>query len=129
MLVAYQAGGKYVIVFNYPYDQMFGILEEEHFASMETFWNIIHSPKQNFLKKIDGEVSFVLPKDYGWGMRHLNDQIWGVWPPDDLSPVIWNNMNELIKRYGLNLDIIYNDARFNFEEKYSEIYFWNDTCY
>jgi len=129
MLVAYQAGAKYVIIFNFPYDQPFGILKEEHFAAMETFWNIIHSPTQNFLERIDGEVAFVLPKDYGWGMRHLNDRIWGVWPADDLSPVIWNNMNELIKRYGLKLDIIYDDARFDFEERYSEIYFWNDTCY
>jgi len=129
MLVAYQAGAKYVIVFNYPYDQPFGILEEKHFAAMETFWNKIRSPKQNLLERIDGEVAFVLPKDYGWGMRHLNDRMWGVWSPDDLSPLIWNNMNKLIDRYGLKLDIIYDDARFSFEQKYSKIYLWNATDY
>jgi hypothetical protein len=128
MFVSYQAGAKYVIVFNYPYDQPFGILDDEHFVAMETFWNMSHSPEQNSLERIDGEVAFVLPKDYGWGLRSPNDNIWGVWPADDLSLVIWNNMNELINRYGLKLDIIYDDSRFNFEEKYYEIYFWNGTC-
>jgi len=34
-------------------------------------------------------------------------------------------MNQLINEYGLRLDIIYNDATFTFEEKYTKIYYWN----
>jgi len=129
MLVAYQAGAKYVIVFNYPYEQPFGILEEEHFAAMETFWNKIRSPQQGSLEKVEGEVAFVLPKDYGWGMRTPNDNMWGIWEADNRSQLIWDNMNKLIERYGLKLDIIYDDARFSFEQKYSKIYLWNATDY
>ena len=130
MLVSYQAGAKYMIIFNYPYDQPFGILEDEHFVALETFWNMSHSPEQNSLERIYGEVAFVIPKDYGWGMRHPDDRIWiPKWGPDDLSPVIWNNMNKLIEQYGLKLDIIYDDARFKIEDKYSQIYFWNGTDY
>jgi hypothetical protein len=70
-------------------------------------------------------VAFVLPKDYGWGMRRLEDRIWGLWGPDELSQQIWDNMNKLIDMYGLRLDIIYNDTSFDFTEKYSEIYYWN----
>lgn len=128
MKTAYQAGAKYVTVFNFPYDQPYGIIKEEHFAAMKTFWNMIHSPYQIFLQRRDGEVAFVLPKDYGWGMRTPDDNIWfPYWGPDKLSPQIWENMNKLIAKYGHRLDIIYSDTRFNFTEKYSEIYYWDSV--
>jgi len=128
MITAYRAGAKYVTVFNYPYNQTFVILEEEHFAAMETFWEMTRSPQQSSLEKVEAEVAFVIPKDYGWGMRTPEDKIWKPeWGPDDQSPLIWENMNKLIQRYGLKLDIIYDDPRFNFEEKYSQIYYWNST--
>jgi hypothetical protein len=94
---------------------------------METFWNQTQASPRNASNRTVGEVAFVLPKNYGWGMRNPNDRIWGFWGPDDLSPIIWDNMNKLIEKYGLKLDIIYDDPRFNFEEKYSKIYFWNST--
>ncbi len=125
MKVAYKAGAKYVIIFNYPYEGTYGILEDEHFAAMETFWDITH---QSSLEKVEAEVAFVLPKDYGWGMRTPHDKMWGVWDPDyETSTLIWENMNKLIDRYGLKLDIIYDDPSFDFAEKYSEIYYWNST--
>jgi len=127
IIASYSAGAKYVVIFDYPYDQPFGILDEEHFDAMETFWNMTRLPEQDSIEKVEADVAFVLPKDYGWGMRHLNDKIWGVWPADEdeLAPLIWDNMNKLIDKYGLRLDIIYNDIRFDFEKKYSEIYYWN----
>jgi hypothetical protein len=70
-------------------------------------------------------VAFILPKDYGWGMRNPDDKIWGVWSLDDLSTLIWDKMNSLITKWGLKLDIIYDDVRFNSKEKYSKVYFWN----
>jgi len=72
-------------------------------------------------------VAFVLPKDYGWGMRHPEDRIWGLWPADEKAPIIWQNMNKLIEKYGMKLDIIYDDPQFKTSEKYQEIYFWNRT--
>jgi hypothetical protein len=129
MKTAYRAGAKYVVVFNFPYNQTnpYGILEKEHFNAMETFWDMTRSPQQNSLEKVEAETAFVLPKDYGWGMRRLDDNIWfPEWGPDNKSPLIWENMNKLIERYGLKLDIIYDDPRFGFEEKYSNIYFWSD---
>jgi len=130
MITAYRAGAKYVTVFNYPKIEGndYGILEEEHFTAMKTFWDLTRSPKKGSLEKVEGEVAFVLPKDYGWGMRQPDDRIWiPKWGPDDRSPLIWGNMNKLIKKFGLKLDIIYDDPQFSFEAKYSEIYFWNDT--
>jgi hypothetical protein len=131
MKTAYRAGAKYLIVFNYPTDPLgnpYGILTDEHFDAMESFWETIHSPQQGSLEKVEAEAAFVLPKDYGWGMRWVNDNIWfPEWGSDDRSPLIWENMNKLIERHGLKLDIIYDDPRFSFEEKYANIYFWSDT--
>ena len=132
MKTAYRAGAKYLIVFNYPthpLDNPYGILTDEHghFDAMETFWETIHSPQQGSLEKVKAEAAFVLPKDYGWGMRRLDDNIWfPEWGSDNKSPLIWENMNKLIERYGLKLDIIYDDPRFGFEEKYPNIHFWSD---
>jgi hypothetical protein len=130
MKTAYRAGAKYLIVFNYPTDppdNPYGILTDDHFDAMETFWETIHSPQQGSLEKVKAEAAFVLPKDYGWGMRRVDDNIWfPEWGSDSLSPLIWENMNKLIERHGLKLDIIYDDPRFSFEDKYSNIYFWSD---
>ncbi len=127
MLTAYYAGANYLIVFNYPQVNPYGALTVDHFAAMERFWNRIHVFPESMLGKVEGEVAFVLPKDYGWGMRNPDDTVWGFWPPDDLSPLIWENINKLITKYGLKLDVIYDDPQFSFVEKYSKIYFWNST--
>ena len=130
MLTAYRSGAKYVIVFNYPKHpdtNPYGILTQEHFTAMEQFWTYIHAYPRNILGKVDAQVAFVLPKDYGWGMRNVDDKIWGLWPADEKAPLIWENMNKLITKYGLELDIIYDDARFNYREKYSQVYLWNAT--
>jgi len=130
MKTAYQAGAKYVIIFNYPTDppgNPYGILTDEHFTAMETFWEMTRSPHQNSLQKVEVEAAFVLPKDYGWGMRTEDDGIWGVWEPDDKAPLIWENMNRLIEKYGLKLDIIYDDPQFDYVAKYPQVYCWNST--
>jgi hypothetical protein len=128
MITAYRAGAKYVVIFNFPHEQPYGILDYEHFAAMETFWNMTHSSNHDSLEKVKGEAAFVLPKDYGWGMRWQDDRIWQPeWGPDNQSQLIWDNMKKLIDKYGLRLDIIYNDTRFDFTEKYSEIYYWNSV--
>ncbi len=130
MTAAYHAGAKYVIVFNYAEDsetgKPHGTLNDDHFKAMQDFWRYIHDyPGRH--GQIKGQVAFVLPKDYGWGMRDSEDKIWGLWPADGKASLIWENMNKLIAKHGLELDIIYDDPTFNFEEKYSEVYFWNST--
>ena len=130
MVTAYRAGAKYVVVFDYPrYPETnpYGILTEEHFTAMKRFWNYLQACPRGIFGKVEGQVAFVLPKDYGWGMRQPDDKIWGIWSSDDLSSLIWENIDKSIRKYGLKLDIIYDDPRFNFEEKYSQIYFWNST--
>jgi hypothetical protein len=115
-------------VFNYPQVNLYGALTDEHFQALETFWTQIHtSPRKTELK--DNHVALVLPKDYGWGMRQPTDNIWGLWSTenDSLAPVIGAKIATLIKQYGTNLDIIFDDPSFNYTQKYSTIYYWNGT--
>jgi hypothetical protein len=128
MLTSYEAGANYVVIFNFPRfpeDNPYGILTDEHFAAMEQFWQHVCEHPEDY-GKIAGQVALVLPKDYGWGMRSPDDLIWGLWSTDGLSPVVWETMNKLIEKYGIQLDIVYDDPRFGYES-YSEVYFYNST--
>ncbi len=129
MRAAYEAGAKYVVIFNYAKDMTgpYGTLQEEHFVALERFWNeVVQNPdvKQG---SITAEAVLVLPENYGWGMRDLNDKIWGVWEPDEKSQQIWELSRNLLEQYGLGLDIVYEDSQYPVEGKYSEIYYWNQT--
>jgi hypothetical protein len=76
---------------------------------------------------LNRQAVLVLPRNYGWGMRSLDDHIWGVWGPDEKSPIIWNVSRELLVRYGLGLDIVYDDSQFPVEGKYPQVIWWNQT--
>lgn len=128
MIRAYHSGAKYIVVFNfpqYPENNPYGILIDEHFEAMQQFWNYTENYPENRGKTIS-EVAFVLPKDYGWGMRHSEDNIWGLWQADGISKVIWKNMNQLLELYNSKLDIVYDDPRFVYNN-YSKVYLWNST--
>ena len=126
MVTAYETGAKYIVVFDYypenPEGNPYGSLLGDHFDAMEQFWAHVHEHPEDY-GKTKGQVAFVLPKDYGWGMRWPTDSIWGLWPANNLSPVIWEKMNTLIEKYGLKLDILYDDPRINLTE-YSKVYYW-----
>ncbi|UCD26848.1 MAG: hypothetical protein JSV75_01630 [Candidatus Bathyarchaeota archaeon] len=129
LLVAYETGAKYMIIFNYPTDppgNPYGILTEEHFTALQQFWSYIQqNPEEN--GKTEAQAALVLPKNYGWGMRHPDDRIWGYWGPDEISPQIWELSLKLLDRYGLALDIVYDDPNFPIEDIYQDIYYWNYT--
>ncbi len=46
---------------------------------------------------------------------------------DDKASLIRNNTEKLLNKYGLQLDIIYEDERFDFNGKYSRVFLWNTT--
>ena len=125
--LAYDNGAKYMIVFNYPKIGPYGALTEEHFDALKKFWEYSHSNPQNF-GSTKANLAYVLPKDYGFGLRSAEDTIWGLFPADELSSKVWDDVNKLISQYGAEFDIIYNDVEFqSISNCYSMVIFWNET--
>jgi hypothetical protein len=122
---AYDAGAKYAVIFNYAEDMSgpYGILQEEHFFALERFWIEVMQNPELKLGSILGEAALILPKNYGWGMRSLDDTIWGLWDADEKAEQIWKLRNKLIQEYGLKLDIVYDDSAFPVEEKYVQAFY------
>jgi hypothetical protein len=127
LTLAYDAGAKYVVIFDYPNIGRYGILTEEHFDALKKFWNYIHNNPQNYGAN-QGEVAYVLPQDYGFGFRSPNDNNWGLWNADDLSRKVWDDANKLIGQYDSHLDIVYNDPEFinAIMSRYDKLIFWNE---
>lgn len=126
LVTAYMSGAEYAVIFDFPYIEgnSYGVLTDEHFSAMERFWNNLQNLKVNN----QAEVALVLPQNYGWGMRHPQDPIWGLWTPDSTSAQIWNISRKLLEQYGLGLDIIYDDSRFPADGSgYRQVHYWNQT--
>jgi len=128
MVSAYTNGAKYVIVFDSPKLGTYGTMTEEHFDALKKFWDYYHSNPQDFNSQ-KATVAYVLPRDYGFGLRRADDKIWGLWEPDELSGKVWSDVNKLVDLYGFGLDIIYDelgvvDAARN---RYERLFFWNET--
>jgi len=128
MYTAYKAGAEYAIIFTYPQieDSPYGTLKDEHFEALERLWGkVAQNPRK--MSECQAEAAFVLPRNYGWGMRHPEDWIWGFWGPDEKSSQIWENSRKLLEQYGVRLDIVYDDPAFPVTDKYALIYYWNQT--
>jgi hypothetical protein len=125
MSQAYQAGAKYIIIFDYPSIEgnPYGVLTDDHFEALQKLWTDINEPTS---QTSEVEAVLVLPQNYGWGMRHLDDRIW-LWGPDEYSQQIWDISRQLIDQYGIKLDIVYDDPMFSVEGNYDVIYYWNQT--
>lgn len=131
MVLAYQNGAKYIIVFNSPGQfnatTEFGTLTSEHFEKMKQFWSYAHTHPS--VEPYPANTAFVLPRDYGYGFRGPNDRLWGKWEADDLAPQIWEDVQELLKIYVRSLDIVYETITGDvpIDLPYDRLIFWNGT--
>ncbi|MBA7708995.1 hypothetical protein ES703_117902 [subsurface metagenome] len=132
LISAYHNGAKYVVIFDHPntdYSE-YGILTEEHFDAITLFWNYVNdNPSKHGTVK--ATVAYVLPENFGFGFRSVDDNIWGLWSADTDERVekIWSDVNQLLEEYGFRLDIVYSDPEFNdsLQQHYDELFFWNET--
>ncbi|MCW4015416.1 MAG: hypothetical protein NWF06_03520 [Candidatus Bathyarchaeota archaeon] len=127
MILAYENGAKYIVIFDTNEEYTHGILEEEHLNALKRFWQYIQdNPRTNNVK--NDWVAYVLPKDYGYGFRGPNDKIWGLWAADDFSLELCTNLDSLLEQYGTKLDVIYDDGlNSSNTNAYSKLIFWNGT--
>ena len=102
-------------------------MANDHFEALEDFWNNIVTNSEVVHGSEKAEAVLVLPHNYGWGLRTSDDKIWAFWEPDEKSEQIWTNLSILLEKYGINLDIIYDDLTYPPGENYEQIYYWNQT--
>ena len=129
MRLSYECGAQYVVVFNYAENMTdpYGTLQDEHFQALQRFWNDVVQNDSVVHGGIKAEAVLVLPNDYGWGMRSLNDTIWGLWTADGTSQQIWTQLQNKLEQFGSKLDIVYNDTAYPVTGKYDQIYYWNQN--
>lgn len=130
MLESYQAGAKYIMIFNYAKDKnatnTAEAMTDQHYMGLYQFWQDIHT--KEYQDNSGSEAALVLPHNYGWGMRNPNDTIWGFWPTDEKTDQIANNMYKLLVEYGTKLDIVYEDSTYPVANAgYRHVYYWNST--
>jgi hypothetical protein len=126
--LAYSAGAKYAFVFSYPKTGEYGILTQEHFDALKRFWNNLHSNPEGFGAN-KPQVAYVVPAGYGFGFRNPADHIWGLFPADNQSAKIYNDVNVLMSRYGSRFDILYDEPQVidPILRNYNQVFYWNQT--
>lgn len=127
LVTAYDNGAKYITIFDSDKNYTQDILQPQHLAAMQQFWQYIQTnPRKT--SPITDRVAFVLPQDYGYGFRGPDDKIWGLWPADELSRNISTAVGNLLNQYGNKLDIIYeDDVQSGHAYGYSKLFYWNDA--
>ena len=127
MLYAYNNDAKYIVVYDSSLNWTTGILDQTHLNAMKQFWQYMtKNPPAN---SAEPNTAYVLPQDYAYGFRGPNDNIWGLWTPDNLTLPIATQLSSLMQQYGNNLNIVYDDAKVNYTSQYGEVIFWNGTTY
>ncbi|MCW4008301.1 MAG: hypothetical protein NWF09_06430 [Candidatus Bathyarchaeota archaeon] len=125
LVLAYESGAKYILVFDTNEDYTHSVLQPEHLDALKRFWHYAkNNPRPSSLNH--NRIAYVLPKDYGYGFRGPADKIWGLWEADNFAIKLSTEISQLIDSYKHRLDIIYDDG-LNGTYCYSKIIFWNGT--
>jgi hypothetical protein len=127
MMTSYQAGAKYIAVFDYPYNVTdYGALTQDHLNAMQRFWHDITT--KQIQVNATAEAALVLPENFGWGLRNPTDTIWGFWKTDPRTIQVATVTSKLLDQYGTGLDIIFEDPAYPVSNmNYSKVYYWNQT--
>ena len=134
MVLAYDNGAKYVVVFDSNPNFTKTILQPSQLSAIKEFWQYAHDHPRTSAQPGD-RSSYVLPLDFGYSFRSPNDTVWGLWNAN------WNGSASLtfvadvsmcvvtfIQMFGSNLDIIYPDTNGTVGSLgYQNVIYWNDT--
>jgi len=125
MVLAYQNGAKYILVFDANEGWTENVLMQEHLDAMQKFWTYAqNNPRpQNTASQ---RTAAVLPEDYAYSFRGPSDRIWGLWSPDDLTVNISSSVLSLLETYGGSLDLIYPSSDQD-NVGYRDVIEWNSS--
>lgn len=126
MVLAYQNGAKYILIFDSNENYTADILQQEHLDAIQQFWQYVQDNPRTISAASD-RTAYVLPQYYAYGFRGPSDKIWGLWGPDAITSDICMNISALMLQYDTNLDIIYPDGPAVESIGYQNILYWNDT--
>jgi hypothetical protein len=123
MVLAYNNGAKYIVVFdsNEAYTQ--SILTQDHLNALKQFWQYAQEHPRNPSSTAD-RVGFVLPADYAYGFRGPNDSIWGLWSADSFSTNLSITVGNNLLKYGETLDLVYNQTQLE-TIGYKQLIYWD----
>jgi hypothetical protein len=131
MVLAYNSGAKYIVVFDTTPRYTQGILTQDHLDAMRQFWEYAKShPRNNY--PVNERTAYILPYGYAYGFRGPDDKIWGLWEANnetnhfsfDQSVIVYS----LLQKYGDKLDIIYDDNLLPKDtSSYLDLLYWNDS--
>ncbi len=123
MCQAYENGAKYIAIFNYSPDMQgaYGTLQDEHFQALQRFWtDEVNNP--NVIRgQVKADTAFVLPNDFGSGLRKQQDIVWGLWQPTQQEQQVWLQLQNALATYGQKLDIVYYDSVHPASDAYSKL--------
>jgi hypothetical protein len=72
MVLAYENGAKYIIVFDTNEDYSQNVLQQEHFDAMKQFWQYAKANPRT-VSPVSERSAYVLPEDYAYGFRGPTD--------------------------------------------------------
>jgi hypothetical protein len=128
LLLAYDNGAKYILVFNSNKDYTGNTLMPEHLDALKHFWQYAQQHPRT-ASPVNERTAYILPKDYAYGFRGPNDKIWGLWEADSLSAPMSTELGSLLQQYDSKLDIVYQDALgLGNAQEYKTIVYWNTTA-
>ncbi len=87
----------------------YGLLDESRFKALERFYTQELNNAFVVRSGVKAEAAFVLPKDFGSGLRNQQDIVWGLWSPSPENQTIWPKLQDALSTYGQKLDIVYDD--------------------
>jgi len=130
MCAAYENGAKYIIIFNYADDMQgpYGLLDQPRFDALERFYKDELNSTFVMHNEIKADAAFVLPHNYGSGLRNQDDTVWGMWTANQTDRQIWQNMQNALSTYGQKLDIVYEDPTHPVTGRYPQVTYWNQTA-
>ena len=99
----------------------YGILQDEHFQALQRFWTDEVNNASVTRGQVKADTAFVLPNDYGSGLRNQQDTVWGFWSPTQQEQQIWLQLQNALATYGQKLDIVYNDPAHPTSGEYAEL--------
>ena len=123
MCQAYENGAKYIAIFNYASDmkEAYGILTDDHFQALQRFWkDEVNNPNVT-RGQVQADTAFVLPKDFGSGLRKQDDIVWGLWQPTQQEQQIYLQLQNALAKHGQKLDVIYGDPNYQISENYTTL--------